>query len=453
MPTPSSDRPNILFIMDDQHRFDYLGCAGASFVSTPHIDALAERGMRFTQCCCSSPVCVPSRLSLATGLRPGRVGTVGNNGSLPDNVASYYQRLRDAEYRVGLVGKVDLNKGVSFNGRKGDRPSAYRFGFTDPVECEGKMHAGKFPTPQGPYGFHLEERGLYKAFHEDYKLRSEKGWIVGVSHDSVLPTDAFEDIYIGQRSVEWLETRTEEYPWHLFVSFVGPHDPFDPPTEYAEKYRDKPMPATIPERPKPNWVEQKRKGYASTAEQIAHTQRQYCAAIEAVDDQVGAIVATLERKGMLENTYIVFSSDHGEMLGDHGLYQKSVGYEAALRVPLIVAGPGIAEGKETGALVELMDLNPTICEWAGLPTQPNIQGMSLAAVARGEQDALRSATVSELENLQLIRTERYKLILNHNDTTELYDLKEDPNELNNIAKERRDLVGELRGQLRKELKN
>jgi choline-sulfatase len=165
------ERPNILFIIDDQHRHDYLGCAGADFIRTPNIDRIAERGIRFTQCTTNCPVCAPSRIGLASGLHPSRLGCVDNSGILPLSTPTYYQRLRDNSYRVACVGKLDLAKSDPYNGRYGDRPIAYSWGFTHPEECEGKMHAGSSPTPIGPYTHFLEERGLLTAFYEDYERR------------------------------------------------------------------------------------------------------------------------------------------------------------------------------------------------------------------------------------------------------------------------------------------
>jgi len=441
-------RPNILFIMDDQHRFDYLGCAGADFLHTPNLDRLAERGVRFTRCITNSPVCAPARIGLATGLQPSRVGSLDNASFLPLSVPTYYQRLRDHGYRVGCVGKLDLAKPDRYNGRFGDRPCVYAWGFTHPEECEGKMHAGSSPTPIGPYTYYLQERGLLQKFHEDYRMRDAKGWTVDAAHDSVLPTEDFEDAYIGRRAVRWIENVPDDFPWYYFVSFVGPHDPFDPPTEYADRYRNADVPEPIHDNleGKPSWLRDRL--VEADPEKIAVTRRQYCGAIALIDDQIGSILDALERRGMIDNTFIIFTSDHGEMLGDHGFYGKSKPYEQAVRVPLIVAGPGIEGGRVSDALIELIDLNPTVCELAGLPPRENIDARSFVPILRGEVTTHRTETVSCIRNFRLIRTERYKLVQNYNDITELYDLEEDPHELNNIAGERPDLVQKLSARLR-----
>lgn len=441
-------KPNILFIMDDQHRHDYLGCAGADFLNTPNLDRLARRGVRFTQCTTNSPVCAASRIGLASGLQPSRIGAVDNAGVLPLSTPTYYQRLRDHNYRVACVGKLDLAKSDHYNGRDGDRPVAYSWGFTHPEECEGKMHAGSSPTPIGPYTNYLHREGLLQAFYDDYATRRGKGYEV-TAHDSVLPTEAFEDCYIGRRAAEWIEQVADDFPWHMFVSLVGPHNPFDPPTEYADRYRDARMPPPVPFNPegKPAWVRERSQTYDPDV--VTVTRRQYCAATEVVDDMVGRILDAVEARGQMDNTYIIFASDHGEMLGDHGMYTKSCSQEAALRVPLIVAGPGIEEGKVSDALVELIDVNATICDLAGLDPQPNIDARSVREVLEGRSDEHRTETVSAFRKFRLIRTHEHKLVENYSDVTELYDLKNDPDEQTNIADAQPEIVDQLTTRMKK----
>ena len=442
-----SQKPNILFIQDDQHRHDYLGCAGADFIRTPNIDGIAERGVRFTDCTTNCPVCAPSRIAMASGLQPARIGAVDNSGTLPLSAKTYYQRLRDNSYRVGCVGKLDLAKSDGYNGRYGDRPVAYSWGFTHPEECEGKMHAGSSRTPIGPYTHWLEERGLLEAFYNDYQRRREEGFDVS-AHDSVLPTDAFEDVYIGRRGSEWIRNIPNDFPWHMFVSFVGPHDPFDPPTEYGDKYREADMPSPVPFNPegKPEWVKDRARDF--TPEKVTETRRQYCAATEAIDDMVGEMLAAVESRGMSDNTYVIFASDHGEMLGDHGMYTKSCPYEAALRVPLIVAGPGIEGGRVVRTPVELIDVNATICDFAGLPPQEGIDARSFRPVLDGETEEHRTETISAYRTFRLIRTNTHKYVEHFSDKEELYDLENDPDEQNNIAESNPDLVQTLSARMK-----
>jgi len=435
-------RPNLLFIMSDQHRHDYFGAAGSPTVNTPSLNRLADRGVRFTQCTTNCPVCAPARIGLASGLQPARVGSLDNSSFLPRSTPTYYQRLRDAGYRVGCVGKLDLAKPDHYNGRYGDRPCVFGWGFTHPEECEGKMHAGSSPTPIGPYTHYLQDRGLLQAFHEDYRARSAEGWS-RACRDSVLPTDAFEDAYIGRRAAEWIDAVPDDFPWHYFVSFVGPHDPFDPPTEYADRYRGAEMPPAIHDgmSGKPRWVQERTRGL--TPDEVTATRRQYCGAIELIDDQIGRILEALDRRGMADNTVVVYSSDHGEMLGDHGLYTKSLAYEGSLRIPLVAAGPGIGGGRACDAPVELIDVNATLCDLAGLEAQQGIDARSFAPVLRGDTSEHRTEGVSAIRQFRCIRTQKHKLIQNYNDVPELYDLRDDPHELENIASDHPQTVRSL----------
>ena len=184
-----------------------------------------------------------------------------------------------------------------------------------------------------------------------------------------------------------------------------------------------------------------------TEEEVLETRRQYCAAIEAIDDQVGAIWDAVVARGMADHTYVIFSSDHGGMLGDHGLYSKTVPYEGALRVPLIAAGPGIEGGRVYEGAVELIDVNATICDLAGLSPQTNVDARSFKSVLQGEMEEHRTEAVSAIKNFRLLRTPKHKLVENYNDVFELYDLEADPEERNNIAVENPDLVRELSGRL------
>lgn len=440
----SAANPNILFIMSDQYRYDYLGALGADHVRTPNLDRLIREGTAFTQCCSNSPICAPARIGLATGMQPARLGARDNAAFLPHRIPTYYQRLRDHGYRVGCVGKLDLAKPDSYNGRYGDRPLNYMWGFTHPEECEGKMHAGSGNPPLGPYTNWLKDRGELEIFCEDYRKRRKLGQAGKAAWDSVLPTEAFEDSYIGQRAVEWLEWVPQDFPWHYFVSFVGPHNPFDPPTEFAEHFRDADMPAPISFNPedKPQWA-RKRSKNSEKSDEVLQSQRQYCAAIEAIDVKIGEMLDVLEKRGMRENTYIIFSSDHGEMLGDQGMYTKDTFYESSMRVPLVVSGPRLPAGVCDDALVELIDLAPTITELAGAGVEENIDAISLVPLLKGEVQSVHGEVVSYLTRGHCARTARYKAVQNYNDTGELYDLETDPQERNNIAGENPELFKEL----------
>jgi arylsulfatase len=188
----------------------------------------------------------------------------------------------------------------------------------------------------------------------------------------------------------------------------------------------------------------------ASAEEVATVRRQYTASLALIDDQIGQILQTLDERGLTENTYVLYCSDHGEMLGDHGLYQKSIHYEAALRVPLIVTGPDITPAV-SDALVELSDINPTLQELAGVPPRPGLDARSFLPVLRDPTASHREETISQLDNCRALRTRDHKFVYNQNDLPELYDLREDPDELRNLASRRPELATAMQRRLTRRL--
>lgn len=449
-----ADRPNVLVIMDDQHRYDFLGCAGAEFVRTPNIDRLAASGRVLTHCCTTSPVCGPARISLATGLLPTRTGTTTNNTAfMPLSVPNHYRHFRDYGYRVGLVGRHDLAKPGAPASVYGNRPLNYSYGFTRALEIEGGMSCARWGyrsgQVSGPYTSHLAEHGLFEAYCNDFQARCDKGWIIGASHDSVLPLEHHQDEFVATRAVERILGQEDDYPFYMFVNFQGPHDPFDPPVEFAERYREADVPEAIPatDTPLPERIHQRRHNYAHANElDVVIARRQYCAKIEFIDRQVGRILDAMDQRGFTENTIIVFASDHGEHVGDHGLFIKHTAYEPSMRVPLIMAGPGVTGGS-SDALIELHDLNPTLVEMAGLPAQPHLDARSFASVLSGDHPAHREHCVTCEGEYRAIRTRRHKYIESPG-CKELYDLETDPDEKDNTAAESPETTAELREALK-----
>ncbi len=467
--------------MTDQWRWDWLGIHGTTGVETPNLDRLAGRGMRFTHAIVPTPLCAPSRIGMATGRRPFAIDCLTNEDVLPVGQPTFHQSFRDGGYRVGLVGQTDYSKPLRDIGQTGDRPKLFEWGFTHPFELEGKMHASGFAEgrPVGPYGHWLAESGLFQRFHDDYAERLGAVYTAMFDadsvydggefcRDSVLPIQAFEDVWLGRHAVEWIERVPDDAPWQLFVSFAGPHDPFDPPTEYAERFREAPMPEPIRGtlHGKAPYMASDRWG--QDHEQVAVARRQYTAACALVDDQVGLMLAALDRRGMTGDTIVVFTSDHGEMLGDHERFQKSVPYEAAIRVPLIVAGPGVETGV-TDTLVDLIDVGPTLLDLADLPVLPAVEGRSFAPTLADPSIRHHDAVPIVDSHFEALRTETHKYVLTYRHAgadggpgpdghregkggaagalEELYDLVSDPDERNNLVDHETELAGHLRDQL------
>lgn len=451
------DRPNILLICNDQQRHDYLGYAGATWVRTPNLDRLAERGTVFTHAYTNSPLCVPARCALATGLLPHRYAGMFNHSYMPMRLPTLYRRLREGGYWTGFVGKLDLVKPAEKTGPDGRLPVFEEAGFSE--ACLAATSMVPMKTPENAYLWHLEKRGLWERFNEDRRARCPlpglvdvgfygfppvdlrtaglpKDWVIRVSQDLPFAGDDHHDHFCASKALEWLEKAPPGRPWFLQVNFCGPHEPFDPPREYGERYRKAEVPEAIPADLMGKPRNMRDRFITDDAESIRYTRRQYCAMIEHLDAQVGRLVERLEQRGELENTVIIFTADHGEMLGDFGLYTKHVPYEASGRIPLMMCGPGIAAGRRSDALVELMDLNPTCCQLAGLPVQKNIDARSMMPLAREKPEpstsAARENAVMVMYNFAALRTRRWKYARHYNDLEELYDLEADPQERHNL---------------------
>ncbi len=454
-------RPSVLLIVTDQHRHDFVGYRGAHWLRTPNMDRIAGLGVAFTHCYVNSPVCGPARCALATGKQPHRIGCLTNADALPLSHRTFYQQLRDHNYWTGFVGKLDLAKvALDFPGggramrSDGASPEHFAFGFCQPVEIVAGM-AGDLDRDR-LFGRHLQHLGLLEQWVADRKSRIPResivavsnfshgrvdlrheamppGWVRDVCHDSPLPAEAHADVFVGEQSVRWLEEVPTVAPWFLQVNFMGPHDPFDPPREYADRCRDADVPEPIPAEyaGKPEWVA--RRFITDDPEQIRFSRRQYSAMVEMIDHQIGRMLDVLERRDMLDSTIVIFTADHGEMLGDFGLYIKHVPYEASARVPLAMFGPGIPSGRTADALVEWIDLNPTICELAGVPPLERTDAKSLLPVLRDPSRRHRETVLCCEQHFRSLRDARWKLVLSQNDVTELYDLDADPQEMQNLA--------------------
>ena len=412
-------------------------------IATPHLAGLMAESMVFTQACCACPLCTPSRAALATGKYPHRCGVPVHDAYLPLDMPTYYQVLRKGGYRVGVAGKTDLHKVDRYCGPGGNLPSMYHYGFTDPFEVEGKMNCARLVNyedgqvkPMGPYQKYLLEKDLLKPIHLDYQSRFHT-LPKYYANPSVLPTEDFQDNFIGRAACDWLEQVGDDVPWHYFISFAGPHDPWDPPVENYRRFQSQIFPDAIPFQAdgKPDWVCRRAEKTTAgmTPDDVQNVRRHYAGAVSVIDDWVGKFMEILERRGLRENTVVIFCADHGEQLLDHGLVDKLVMYEGALRVPLTVHLPGQTERKDSDALVQLMDLAPTCLELAGMDyDKRDMDARSLLPILQGGETAGHEVQISELINCIAIYDGRYKWIRNWNDADELYDLQEDPKELHNL---------------------
>lgn len=395
-PAPEA-RPNILLLFPDQWRFDWTSGRSDLPIETPNLDAIAARGVRFEQAVVPSPICAPSRACLASGLEYDKARTPSNGFNYPLAQTTVYSRLRESGYQVMTCGKLDLAKGAMWWGVDG-KWRLDRLGFSDGLNNAGKwdqlnglsMNDG---APPDPYTAFLKARGLLDEHVADYKSRQGKDW--QATYPTPLPDDAYGDNWITDCALQLL-AHPKDKPWFLQVNWMGPHEPEDITKAMELTVRGRSMPKVIGEND------------FDAAKNTAIRQN-YTAMCENIDRQIGLLWKQIEAAGQADNTLVIFASDHGEMLGDHGRWGKSVPYQPSVRVPVMVAGPGVVAGRRSNALISLIDLTATIQDYAALaPT--SIDGRSLRGVLEGKASQHRRVVYSGLGGWRMAWDGRYKVI-------------------------------------------
>ncbi len=445
--TPGSDgpgdgdpkRPNILFIITDQHRADHVGFMGNDVVRTPNLDAIAERGTVFENAWVSNPVCMPNRSTIMTGRMPSTHGVIFNDRSLEWGASTHVGQFRSAGYRTALIGKSHLQHGMSRNSMtpaKGEpavrdsHPSGW-----DRLEDEEMYLDGNPDWPDDFYGFDTTELSInhgasvtghhYQwamergAKHEDLVVpqtadnpKRRGGDVWWQVYDPPYGPEFHSSSFVADRTINFIEEATAGgTPWLAWASFPDPHHPFTPPGEWFDRHNpdDMQLPATFddPMEGAPAFLKRVQ-GFtvfdmnwwvALTGATSPEVTRAAMAAnygtIEMIDDRVGQIVAAIERVGQLDNTIIVFTSDHGDMMGDHGLLLKGfMHYRGTLQVPMVIADPRSSAGRTT-SLSSSIDLGSTLMERCGIEPHHGIQGVSLAPLLDDPNAAVRDSVLIE----------------------------------------------------------
>lgn len=439
--------PNFVFILIDDLRHDVFGHTGHPFLETPHIDQLASQGTRFSAAFVTSSLCSPARASLLTGRYMHNHGVVNNQSRLRDDAVTFAQLLQEAGYATAFVGKWHM----------GGRDDSPRDGFDRWVSFPG----------QGTY--HPEDQTL------------------NVDGQQV-PRQKYMTDELSDYATEWLQKQDAGEPFLLYLSHKGVHGLYDPAPRHRDRYRDETyLPAAedladAAQQPgKPMWVHDQRNSWhgvehpyhGRSGQTIGEMYRHYCEMVLSIDDSVGRVMQSLRQRGLDDNTIVIFTSDGGHLWGEHGLIDKRCAYEPSIRVPMITWGPGrIASGRTSEQLVTNIDVAPTLLELAGLSAPARMDGRSFAAGlteplqsgSSGDPAAPRSLlyeyhwewTYPQTPTTFALRTERYKLIQYHGlwDSDELYDLKQDPEENENLIRdpEQRQRVARMRRQLHERLR-
>ncbi|MBL7970357.1 MAG: arylsulfatase [Prolixibacteraceae bacterium] len=428
---PIVRKPHIILIMTDQHRGDTLGCMGNKVIKTPHIDSIAADGVCFVNGFSSTPSCTPARTGLLTGLAPWNHGMLGYGVVARKYKFEMPQMLRDLGY--------------------------YTFGI-------GKMH---WYPQKALHGFHgtlvdesgrVEQEGFVSDYHDWFKLQAPGenpdktgiGWNDHRAGVFQLDEKLHPTAWTGQTAVQFIQNYQQENPLFLKISFARPHSPYDPPQRYLDLYKN----AEIPEPAIGHWAEPFG-GYPETPDaafgnfgkaHAVNSRRHYYANVSFIDDQVGEIIQALKKKGMYDNAVICFTSDHGDMLGDHHHWRKTYAYQGSASIPFLLKWPRTMEtqvkrGSRLNHPVELRDFLPTFLDAAGSEAPADMDGKSLLNLIRDKKADWRKfidlehATTYQKENYWCALTDgKIKYIwFFYTGKEQLFDLAADPNELSDLS--------------------
>ncbi len=435
--------PNILWYCSDQQRFDTIGALGNPHVHTPHLDRLVAEGVTFTHAFCQSPICTPSRASFLTGKYPSTVH-VNTNGNdiFPSRERLVTRRLADAGYNCGLVGKLHL--AGADDGREARTDDGYRF-----------FRYSHAPRDDWQHGHDYADWLRGKGHDPRIVLEVKKSLYGGLTEPTPerdnVPPHLHQTTWCSEEALDFIGQERDQ-PWLLSVNPYAPHPPYNPPWEFYRRFDPDRLPG--PHFQPSDLAHQTAlrgvdfQSLPQPPEAIAATRIQaaYYAMIEQVDEQFGRLVDALDGSGQRENTVIIYTSDHGESLGDHGLTQKGCRFfDGLVRVPLIISWPDhIPAGMRADGLVELIDIAPTVLGLAGLPVPADMQGRSLLPILMGQRppdyhrDFVRTEYYDAVDMpnhsfATMYRDRRWKLVVYHGTGLgELYDLESDPLEFHSL---------------------
>jgi len=486
---------NILFICTDQHRADHLGFGGNEIVGTPHLDALAERATVFDRAYVANPVCMPNRSSILTGRLPSAHGVIFNDRSLDWGANTFVRRLADAGYRTRHVGKAHIQVHMRQFFSAGPGAPATKHGWPagwDDLEGNGRYLGASEGPVTDFYGFDEAEFCLghgaaIGGHHRQWAIergldpatagggadgpateRSENWWqVLKPAYDEGLHSTEF----VTDRAVDFIDaTGGDDQPWFLFASYPDPHHPFAPPGEWYDRHRPAAMPAPdsfhdpvdhLPRFMREMELSQAARGSMRISEPaLRDAMAAEFGAIELIDAGVGRMLAALGASGQADDTIVVFTSDHGDMFGDHGFMLKGgMVFEGTTRVPLVIARPD-DEPKRTASLASSLDIGTTLLDLVDVDAYRGVQGTSLAPVLDDPLARVRDHVLIEEdipsyglyenalpERSRTLVTADARMTRYSTGESELYDLAADRGERRNLVGLSADLQREMTEQL------
>ncbi len=424
-----SDKPNIIFLFPDQLRADFLSCYGADWYETPNIDRIANSGVRYQNSFSASPICVPARTALLTGMNAVRNGVTGNLQNLRADyrdagIETWPEIMAANGYYTAGIGKMHFY------------PWDDRRGFQYRVICEDK----RWLHVRDDYYQHLQDLGLHKMHGNEFEgYHDGKGAVV-----STMPWEHSWDRFVGKAARRFIREHGNEGPFAMMVGFPGPHCPYDPTEDFLEGIDESKIPAAAPEAP--GSITKLRQGNVEGNKRpwngVDYTEfpddakkkvrKHYSALVKQIDHEVGEILDTLEEQGLLENTIVILSSDHGDYLGDHNLIGKASFFESAIRVPLMAMGPGIPSGQVSEDMVELRDVTPTMLSFGDneIPDWYDAQPLPGEGMPG---DSGRDRIFGLLSDGWMNFDGQYKLHKYSTGEVLLFDMEHDPQEQRNLA--------------------
>jgi len=423
-------KPDVLVILVDQWSPRYLSWENSQ-VRTPHLDKIAAEGMVFDRCYTTSPVCMPARVSLLTGLYPhnGGHGIWGNalNYHVPPEEATMFRDIKSAGYTTAQIGKTHWTSGPSVREAFPKIENYHRaLGLDYVFDVSGPVDS---VTEKNPYAEYLRKLGLLEKVAEEMHDRYVK-WEFQPK-PSLVPPEHYHDVFVSREAASFVGRQPSDQPLCVVLSLHSPHPPLDAPGEYATMYDAGKL--SLP----PNVLETFRRemrtiGHPETREMLAN----YLGKISLADDCIGRVVAAFQKRGTWDQTLVCFTADHGEMMGAHGMLTKGRMYEESARVPLVIRWPGQVKTAHTKTPVQMFDVYPTVVEAIGGTLSPRRQALSLLPLAVGKATSVRKLAVSEIGThspLNMMATDgRWKWWADDKGES-LFDLDSDPYEMSNLA--------------------